>query len=967
MSKSFIDRLAEHIISKYNLKKESLTIVFPNKRAAFFLRSKFREAVKENIWLPQMISIQEAMTQWSGLTLANETDILFDLIDIDAQLHNDKQKNGEDLRIFGSQALQMAKDFDEIDQYDVCAKDLFSLNFNEKQLQYWNFDIKDRPKKEEKYLLFFKSLNEYYDKLRSTLSNEKKGYYGMITKHLAHLDDATFLKSIGERKIIFAGFNALTRTEELIIDKLVKNGKAEIIFDYDSYYVNDMNQEAGLFARRYLERHKEWMENGISDRLSSEEKNIHIIASSGNTIQTKALQNNLHKLQQKDTSIILADENLLIPVLNSIPNQMAYSELKVSMGYPLKQTPIIQLLNNYFILQQGKKISRKITIQGEEKTIEGHHFWKIMNLMDLEIIKIVFEKDELKAFEKWKAEKAKQGVFIFTKDHLDDFDKLHDLKTFLSIILQENTTSAQLINSIKELLSLLAEKIMTRQKNNELLFLLNQISEVGKIINRLALLIEQHSEYANSLSDLEFLFKLISRDCSIRLNSSATDGLQIMGLLETRNLDFNSIHVLSVNEGILPADKSQSSFIPYSVKSAFSLPGYLEKQAVFAYHFYHLLQSAKEIYLYYNDTGNTSGGEQSRYIMQLVNEMAKSHANIHITEKPFTGQVAVAGKMQPLQAQKTDEVIEAIKNIFDSKNGLSPTSISSYIKCPFLFYLRYIERIKDNKIEEETGANIIGSIIHRVLEDLLGAYNPKEDGNLQIIDQKLFTDAIKPKAKKALQEAIENILKGGLSDIGYNYLDKIKLNKWLETYLTWMGKSLEKSSLCMIGTESELRHTITYDGVQSATFKGFADRIDNYNGINRIIDYKSGKVETKDVKVPKHTAETDNFEFLTSIPEKALQLLLYKYLFLKNNKGIAAENTTSAIHSFRHPKHIEFSLSVETSDKFLSDATFIKDMESLLSALVEDMLNKDKPFVQCEEKSHVCSYCDFAAICKRDQ
>ena len=244
---SFIQRLYDHIQSHYILEKEELTIVFPNKRAAFYLRSEFKRQYPKTIWLPQMLSIQEAITQWSNITLVDNIDMLFELIDIDAELH--KEQNS-DLSVFGSQAAQMAKDFDEIDQYDTDALHLFRYVLENKKMEIWDFKESKIKEKEQKYLSFFTSLYDYYIRLRERLSAKNQGYYGMITKLLAHMPIDELMLRIGNRKLIFAGFNALTTTEERIIDKLVKNGCAEVIFDYDSHYVNNTENEAGLFARR---------------------------------------------------------------------------------------------------------------------------------------------------------------------------------------------------------------------------------------------------------------------------------------------------------------------------------------------------------------------------------------------------------------------------------------------------------------------------------------------------------------------------------------------------------------------------------------------------------------------------------------------------------------------------------------------------------------------------------------------
>ena len=293
---SFIAKLANHIQSHYDLTKQELTVVFPNKRAAFYLRNAFKTSCDQTLWLPQMISIEEAVIQWSGTALADTIDLLFELIDIDAERHIEQTS---DLNAFGGQAAQMAKDFDEIDQYGIDAEKVFQYVADDTALKLWDVNGSNHTEKEIQYLGFYKSLHGYYLQLRERLTHQHKGYYGMITRQLSELSENELLARIGDRQIIFAGFNALTTTEEHIIDTLIKNGKAEILFDYDHYYVDDPVNEAGAFARKYQKRHPEWLKDGIANRLQTEEKTIHIISACGNAMQAKALQAKLQEIHDE--------------------------------------------------------------------------------------------------------------------------------------------------------------------------------------------------------------------------------------------------------------------------------------------------------------------------------------------------------------------------------------------------------------------------------------------------------------------------------------------------------------------------------------------------------------------------------------------------------------------------------------------------------------------------------------------
>lgn len=961
---TFIQQLSEHITERYDLANQELTVVFPNKRAAFCLRSEFKENYGKTIWLPQMLSIQEAVTQWSKITLVDNIDLLFDLIDIDAQLHKEQ---ASDLSVFGSQAAQMAKDFDEIDQYDIDAEHLFNYVVQNKKLEIWNFDEAKSKEKELKYLQFFTSLYEYYLRLRKCLSDKNQGYYGMITKYLAHLSETELSERIGERKVIFAGFNALTTTEERIIDKLMKNNQAEVFFDYDRYYIDDIHNEAGLFARRYLRTHPEWMKGSITDRLETQEKRIHIISAAGNILQTKALQSILQQTQDSQSAIILADENLLIPVMNAIPDTEAYKEFNVSMGYPIKKSPVDQLVKSYLSLMRRNKMARNITENGKERKVEGWYIWPVLRFMDNEVVKIIFSQKELAVFDRWKSQAVNNGKFIFETQDIDSLKDARHIEAFMRLVLNDQLKQdpKKTLESVSLLLKFIANKIQSDDNSKELLFLLNQVSEVGKTINRIKRVIDRHADYTKNANSIEILYKLLIANTSVKLSSSSTDGLQIMGLLETRNLEFKRLHVLSVNEGILPTDKSEGSFIPLFIKKECGLPGYAEKQAVFAYHFYRLLQNGEDIYLYYNNLGESSGGEASRYILQIKHELAQN-PNIHIEEETFSSDTQSTSLTTSLTAQKTTS-LERLKYLLCEK-GLSPSALSTYINCPLKYYLKYIEQIEDNSLEEEVGANVVGTITHDTLEFLFGDYLPKE-GILQVIDKELFDKRILPNWETKLALSIEKNMPNGFPDVGFNYLNKITIRQQLMNYMQHTSNQLKHNNLVILKTEGELSAKLETP-IGECLFKGRTDRIDRWGNVVRVIDYKTGKVENADLKVPVRHEEDDDLSFLKSIPEKALQLLIYKYLYLKENPEIAAHQVEAEIHGLRYANDISFGLSHakprknEVAVPFLEDDTFIADMEVLLKAVVEEMLDEKTPFVQTDDENH-CRNCDFKLICKR--
>jgi RecB family exonuclease len=592
--------------------------------------------------------------------------------------------------------------------------------------------------------------------------------------------------------------------------------------------------------------------------------------------------------------------------------------------------------------------------------------------MALEIVKINIPTNELDAFSQWKYKTVKGGKFIFEDGDIDALEQMPNIQTFLRMVLNRKdvVSPATILENISEVLAFIAHLIQSKNEGNKNVFLLNQVSETGKIISRLQRVVEQNARYIKDVHGLEALYRVLSSATSMKLNSSETDGLQIMGLLETRNLDFERLHLLSVNEGTLPPDKSRGSFIPQFIRRACGLPDYYDGQAVVAYHFYRLLQSGKDIYLYYNDLSDTSGGEASRFILQIKHELAKN-ANITVEEEAFSNTAKSSLEVRALSAQKTEETLQKLHYLLeDEEKGLSPTSLSTYLNCPLQYYLRHILNIKDNSVEEETGTDVIGTIIHDTLQFLFDDYLP-HDKKPQIIDKKLFDEVIKPRWELKLAQSIAKNTPNGFPDVGYNYLNHVKVEQQLKNYLNYTSKQLENNDLVILKTEEKLKAKLRTD-LGEFIISGRADRIDQYDGQTRVIDYKTGRVDSADLKKPVHHHGESILEYMRQIPDKALQLLLYKYMYLKENPSVAPETIVGAIHGLKYSHGIEFGLSQATAKKddpnvdadFLSDATFIADMEAMLKAVIKEMLDTEIPFVQAEDDKK-CKYCDFKLICKR--
>ena len=909
---AFIKKISDYITEHYDLTKENITIVFPNKRAALQLRNELAKTITTNFWVPQILSIQQAMEEWSGLQLIDNIEVIFEIIKMNQE--------------FFPYAAQMAKDFDEIDQYGVDAAKLFAHLKDAKEIEEWNLSLENGV--ESNYLRFFGSLLTYYNNLRTTLEKNGQGYYGLITKKIASFDDATLQKCTFGRKIIFAGFNALTKTEENIIVRMVENGNAVMLWDLDRYYFEDEKQEAGLFARKFFQKHPNIKKNFIDDCFQTQHKDINIIGVSGNAVQTNAMQ--LQLIQKADNQkdkevIVLADESLLIPVLNSIPESKG--NIQVTMGYPFDKTVVYHFVDQWFRYQK--------TLSDNENKI---YLWTLIRLCNSDLIKLIFNKLEYSKLDKWLKEAANKSVYYIKKSDLNIFAEHKQLFDFLNIATRKWNNPFVCVSSMKEMLILFAEKL----DENEY-FIKNQISVAGRIINRLELLIKKYSEYIKVV-DLQMLYTQIAAQMTIDYKNDNTDGLQVMGLLETRNLDFDVIHFLSVNEGVLPKNKTNNSLIPYDIRKAYDLPTYNQQQAVYAYHFYRLLQNAKEINLYYNNLADISGmGEPSRFIRQLEYEYASRYRNVKLEKYQYKSP-SINEKHQSIKIEKTDAILDKITK-------LSPTSISCYLKCPLQFYWKKIEGIEDKSPEEEVQMRDIGNIVHKTLDYFYKLFEN------DVITLELFDAMYKKHFKECYNKSlIDNDFANGLPDTGFNRLTNTVIKEMLDNFIKQEREFLKSNQqFSIVATEIDIDKNVDYQG-HKVRLHGFADRIDKVGDEIRVIDYKTGKVDPSDVKITKNT------DGLTSMKEKSIQLLMYKYLYLHNHPEVSPDLIQPGIIAFQKLKQGLFKLEIDPAHAL--NTSFEDTCTKYFDDMLAEIFNKDKPFEQTDDIDS-CKYCDFKSLCKR--
>ena len=943
---AFIQNIIDYIFKNYDLSKDIVEVVFPNKRASIHFKRQIVSQLSKTSWMPITSSVQQAMEKWSGLHLVDSLDVALELMSI-----NDKDANNKVLKqnFFGL-ASQMAKDFDEIDQYKVDAKNLFESLNEVKIIENYTFSEytlsnDDSYKAQSKYLQFFSSLINYYSALRLNLFSRKVGYYGMITRCLSELPTDELVKRIDGKKIVFAGFNALTTTEEDVVVRLVENGNAVMLWDLDEYYINDKKQEAGRFANDFFAKHRNLAgkkdydneHHGISfigNALSTAEKEINVISVSGSSVQANALQLMMEK--RENSVVVLADEALLIPTLNSLPDSVG--EINVTMGYPFANTPLYGFIDQIFRFQHSLSDS-KIDL------------WPLASFCDADFIKLVFNGKDYDSLMSWLKDKQSSSDLSL---HVKDFYSIgksddnqedgasEDLARFLTLSSTKWIDSKDCIENLKSILRVSLQKI-----KDESYFVKNQISVAGKVLNKVESLIKKYDSV--EILDLQMLILQIGREMSIAMKGEA-DGLQVMGLLETRNLDFDVVNMLSVNEGVIPKNKNSNSLIPYDVRKYYNLPTYNQQQAVYAYHFYRLLHNAKKINLFYNSLSDSSGlGEPSRFIRQIEYELVKKNPKVKLQHFQYKSPI-INLKSNIISVDKDDTMLKKITK-------LSPTSISTYLRCSLQYYWKYIMNINCDEVNEEIQMNVIGSIIHNTLDELYRNF-----GN-EVVTESKFLEVRNQYLDKCYQNALRNNnFRNGLPKTGFNSIIASVIDTMISRFLDNEHNIVKENSLRILCTEKELSFHLN-----NVELHGFADRIDLLNDKLRVIDYKTGSVNPYDVSI------SGNAQQLQDMHDKSIQLIMYKYLFIKmlnsNTLGldealiahIEEENIVPGIIALQKMSNGVFELKVNNAD-LAND--FEAQCDIMFEQLISDIFDKNNPFTQTDDIK-VCGYCSFRNICKR--
>ena len=909
---NFLDKIATVLIQNYSDDFTNTIVILPNKRAKVFLIEALKKQTSKTIFSPKITSIEDFIQDIANIRNIDSVALLFEFYEVYI-LITDK-RNLQTFEVFANWAKTLLQDFNEIDRYLLKPNLILSYLKDIEDIKKWGIEVENKTPLLERYIDFWKLLPNYYHSLYKHLKDKKIGYQGLIYRE-AELNTNAFIQKNKNQKFVFAGFNALNVAEEKIIKQLLLSDNTKIYWDVDQAFLNDPYHDAGLFVRKFKEKWRYYKSNPFEWIVDdfSKSKNIEIIGTPKTIGQAKIVGSIIEKLSLvsdlNKVAIVLGDENLLIPLLYSLPSTVG--ALNITMGYSSKNNPAQILIAKLFKMHSNA-LSRNANSY-------VFYYKDILDILTHPLVEPYADSKQL-------VNVINQNNYTFLT-HKKVLELQSTKNTLFDLLFQKWENGAiPVLESISKLLELLKQNLGNDNEDEKIIKIF--IYSIFKTINKL---INYYSGQPNidRIDTLFAIYKQVIDLAEVSFEGEPLNGLQIMGVLESRVLDFETVIITSMNEGKFPAGKSNNSFIPYDVKREYGLPTFKEKDAIYTYHFYHLLQRAKNIFLIYNtESEGFDAGEKSRFITQLEVEKQPNHT---ITTQIYNA-VLPEKASSPIEIPKSESVMIRLKAIADK--GFSPSALVSYIRNPIDFYFQKILYIKEvDEVEENIALNTLGTIIHEVLEALFTPFIGK------FLSESDISSCFKQLDNEVLKQ-FKLIYKEGEIKKGRNLLafEVAKRNVFnflkLELELIKNGdvvKILYLEKAC----EAILNHPNLPFPVKIA---GKVDRIEERNGTIRIIDYKTGKVEKNNLVLKSWENLTENLK-----NDKIIQILAYAFMF-KNE--IPDKPIEAGIISFKNLKagFLPFTFKKEKEEKTIIDeeltAAFIEEIVLLLN----EILDKNQPF-----------------------
>jgi hypothetical protein len=901
------------VLSELKKNKTNLSdciFILPNKRAGLFLKEAIADHIDNNIFSPEILSIDDFITSISGLSSISNTELLFEFYSV-YKIHTKQQEQNE-FEEFIKWARILINDFDDIDRELCDSEAVFNYLQAINDINHWSLD-EDKTSIINNYISFWKEIKVYYAAFSGHLLKKSKGYQGLIYKEAIN-NLESYIASNDDKLHIFLGFNALYKSESIIIQGLLQSKKAEIFWDIDKGSINSEYNSSGHYINQYIKSWPYYKTNSVNIISNNylNKKQISVVGTAKNIGQAKYIGEIIEKIKTtspaalNDTAIVLGDENLLTPLLNSMPNKI--DGLNITMGLPIRFSSTASLFDNL------------LKLHGENKN--SFYYKNLISILSHELIAPLLDNHD---GDLCKIINTNNIVYA----NLNTLVKISETNKELLEVLFENWTDTNTaIDRCIEIIYTIKNHFDDKGSEKKITF--EYLYHFNKLFNKLKLLQKQYS-HINTVKTLHILFRDTIKNENIPFSGEPLKGLQIMGILESRVLDFETVIISSLNEGVLPVGNSSNTFIPFDVRLQHKLPIYKDKDAIYSYHFYRLLQRAKHIYLLYNTEADViNGGEISRFIRQL--EIEKIHEVDHKILVPKTPII----KKKLLEIKKSANILDKLNEL--TKKGFTASMLSSYIRNPITFYYQKILGLKDdNQMEETIAYNTIGSVIHDTLEELYKACENK------LLTDRDINGMLKIK-DKIVDKNFQKIFNLGNLNKGKNLIIVETTKRYIENFLKKEMKDIkEGNEIKILAVEKKFDTEVDLsEELKNIKIRGKIDRIDSVNGVTRVIDYKTGgQIKQTDLNIKQYDQIFKDKRY-----SNIFQLLFY-CLAIENDKKYTFPVETGII-SFRNLN--AGALKTRFLDKTnLVSHEKIKEYKSGLDALIKEVIHVDIPFTENKE------------------
>ncbi|MDQ1089153.1 PD-(D/E)XK nuclease family protein [Siphonobacter sp. SORGH_AS_1065] len=978
---SFLSESADYIWKKYTPETISkISVVLPSRRAVYFFKQELAALSDRPFLAPEVMAMDDFVMERSGVQEIDPVALLFELYDtfkgIDPHLDFDR---------FTSWAPVVLRDFDQIDLYGCNAREVFRWVEAEKAIERWG--TKDREFTDQvytqNYFRLFENLLHVYEQLKVRLEQQDRAYRGMAYRKVAENVESIFIDNPSHDYYYFLGFNALSASEERILRKLSSLNRAEMLWDADAYYLKG-HHEAGRFIRKYLadadlsrgewnKRFRHYKSFPMAPELPAEllikPKAFTEMGVPNATMQPKVtayLMENWEQIEgnpvyRPHTAVVLGDENLLMPMLASIPEK--YDDFNVTMGVSMRSSLLYSLVESLFELQRNVIEFRKKDGVGTVM-VPKFSYKHIAKILHHPFIQNYWMQQEESFRPLLRTLKNENRLFV---DEKELRELANDEPLVRTLFTRWDNDSKKATHALYALIDILRPLYDEKDAiETEYLY------EFYTILKRLERLLAERKAPVSIKSYRRFLLELL-RQTKIPFSGEPAAPLQVMGMLETRCLDFDRVIILSVNEGTLPTGKKQNSLIPFDAAQEFGLPTYMDADAVMSYHFFRLIQRAKEVvFLYTQPGGEGPKSEKSRFLLQLKHEWEESNSSqskLKTQSIEFQAPQGEGAEVTQLLIHKTSRIQQEILKSL-TERGVYATHLNMYYKCSLQYYFKRIAGVaEEEEVSEKLEANDFGVWVHEVLERIDREMLDRDVRIYQEMDYEQFIKQIPARLEAVFQDKF----KGQVMDEGQNLLLYNIARRNLKNYFQMRIEELKSGMVVeMLAPEQKLTASFEYKGHQ-VLISGKIDRLERVNEQVRIVDYKTGKVEAKnlDVKANQDLEELHQ-QFLTNEDWEVLrQLWLYKYLVIKQNHKQIGDVALSASQMVQ-PGMISFrnlaeGFMAQEQLRFRADETpetFIEDSELILTQFMDELLNEATPFIQTENLK-ACEYCDYARICGR--